>query len=70
MEAIEISIRGELFFFENNLTFQQIQTIIDFMPQYFCKNKEDICVDEFVDTIIHQFQIHLKRIAIIKVIAI
>lgn len=70
MEAIEFSIRGELFFFENNLTFQQIQTIVDFMPQYFCKNKGDICIDEFVATIKHQLQIPLKRIAIIKVIAI
>lgn len=71
MEAIEFSICGELFFFENNLSTSQTTCIKHYATQYFHANqKQHISMESFVAFIENQLQITLKPIKIVKVIAI
>lgn len=68
MEAIELCIHGELFFFENTITPKQGDMLENYMCEYF-KTKRDICINDFVVEVENQLQISLKFIKIVKVIA-
>ena len=56
MEAIELCIQGELFFFENTLSAQQITYLESYTAQYFEKNRNAIRIDDFVTAANEQFQ--------------
>jgi len=71
MDAIELCIHGELFFFENDLTGAEIKLIEDFVMQYFMSNKSQcIYINDFIEAVRAQLQISLHQIKTIKVIAI
>ncbi len=70
MGVIELSIRGDIFLIANNLTAQEIEAVENYAHQCFVVDKRDISIDAFINEIRHVLQISLKRIDIVKVIAI
>lgn len=70
MDVIELSIRGDIFLIANNLTAQEIEAVENYAYQCFVVDKRNICIDAFINEIRHVLQIFLKRINIVKVIAI
>ena len=70
MNVIELSIHGDIFLIANDLTVQEIEAVEAYTYQCFVINKRDIGIDAFLDEIRHVLQISLKRISIVKVIAV
>lgn len=70
MDVIELSIHGDIFLIANNLTAQEIEAVENYTYQCFVINKRDIGIDAFIDEIRHVLQISLKKIDIVKVIAV
>lgn len=70
MGVIELSIHGDIFLIANNLTVQEIAAVENYAYQCFVIRKRDIGIDAFIDEIRHVLQISLKRIEIVKVIAV
>jgi len=70
MDVIELSIHGDIFLIANDLTVQEIEAVEAYMYQCFVINKRDIGIDAVLDEIRHVLQISLKRIDIVKVIAV
>ena len=70
MDVIEISIHGDIFLILNDLTLQEIEAVENYMYQCFVTNKRDIGIDAFIDEIRRTLQISLRRINIVKVIAV
>lgn len=70
MDAIELSIHGDIFLIVSDLSAQEIEAVENYTYNCFVTNKRDICIDAFIDEIRHVLQISLKRIDIVKVIAV
>jgi len=70
MDAIELSIHGDIFLIVSDLSAQEIEAVENYTYNCFVINKRDICIDAFIDEIRHVLQISLKRIDIVKVIAV
>ena len=70
MGVIELSIHGDIFLIANDLTAQEIEAVENYTYHCFVTNKRDIGIDAFIDEIRHILQISLKRIDIVKVIAV
>lgn len=70
MNVIELSIHVDIFLIANDLTVQEIEAVEAYTYQCFVINKRDIGIDAFLDEIRHVLQISLKRIDIVKVIAV
>lgn len=70
MDVIELSIHGDIFLILNDLTLQEIEAVENYMYQCFVTNKRDIGIDAFIDEIRRTLQISLRRINIVKVIAV
>ena len=70
MDVIEFSIHGDIFLIENDLTVQELEAVENYTYYCYMINKRDIGIDAFIDEIRHVLQISLKRIEIIKVIAV
>ena len=70
MDVIELSIHGDIFLILNDLTLQEIEAVENYMYQCFVTNKRDIGIHAFIDEIRRTLQISLRRINIVKVIAV
>ena len=70
MDAIELSIHGDIFLIVSDLSAQEIEAVENYTYNCFVINKRDICIDAFIDEIRHVLQISLKRIDLVKVIAV
>ena len=70
MNVIELSIHGDIFLIANNLTAQETKAVENYIYHCFVINKRDICIDTLIDEIRFFLQISLKRIDIVKVIAV
>ena len=70
MDVIELSIHGDIFLILNDLTLQEIEAVENYMYQCFVTNIRDIGIDAFIDEIRRTLQISLRRINIVKVIAV
>lgn len=71
VEAVEICIRGDLYFFENHLTREQLENLEVFTLEY-CMSRDlnSFNIDEFVDEVESGLHIILRRIRISHVIAV
>lgn len=71
MEAVEVCVRGDLYFFENHLTGEQLEMLKRFTIEY-CMSRElnSFNIDAFVNAVENSLHIVLKRIKISHVIAV
>lgn len=71
MEAVEICIRGDIYFFENHLTIEQLEKLEGFTLEY-CIRRDlnNFNIDKFVNAVGSDLHIVLKRIRISHVIAV
>lgn len=70
MGVIELSIHGDIFLIADDLSMQEIEALENYVYHCFVTNKRDISIDVLIDEIRHVLQISLKRIDIVKVIAV
>ena len=71
MQALELCIRGDLFFFERTLTPNQESRLTDFTYQYFRGEKPAVIdIDTFIATVRNELGFILKPIKITHVIAV
>lgn len=68
ISLIELCIKGELFFFENTLSEDALNTIAETARNFF-KN-EDACVSAFLETLYKKYSIEISLARIEKVIAV
>lgn len=70
---IELSIRGDIFFFLDTLTPQQYQAVSTYAKKRFGKHDDSVSacqIEEFIAEVEQCYAITLKRLCISKVIAI
>lgn len=65
---IELSIKGELFFFENTFSKETLAIIEETAKNYF--STEGACVSSFIETLCEEYSIVMSPAQIEKVIAI
>ncbi len=68
ISLIELCIKGELFFFENTLSEDALDTIKK-TARYFFKS-DDACVSAFLETLYKEYSIEISLARIEKVIAV
>ncbi len=68
ISLIELCIKGELFFFENTLSEDALDTIKE-TARYFFKSK-DACVSSFLEMLYKEYSIEVSLARIEKVIAV
>lgn len=68
IRLIELCIKGELFFFENNFSDEQLVQIEALADIYFLK--ENACISSFVDEVRKKLSLNITIATIEKVIAI
>ena len=68
ISLIELCIKGELFFFENTLSEDELDTIAE-AARYFFKS-EDACVSAFLETLYKEYTIEISLARVEKVIAV
>lgn len=69
LQLIELSVYGELFFFENKLTLNQYDLIKKLAHNFFIKNQKPN-IDLFIITVYNTLNIELSQVKINKVISI
>lgn len=69
LQLIELSVYGELFFFESTLTLSQYDHIKNLAHNFFIKNQKPN-IDLFIATVYNTSNIKLSRVKIHKVICI
>ena len=65
---IELCIKGDLFFFENSFSKEELAKIEDKAKQYF--QKETACLSVFLEEIQKDFSLEINLVKIEKVIAV
>lgn len=68
ISLIELCIKGELFFFENALSEDALDTIKETARCFF--KSDDACVSAFLETLYKEYSIELSLARIEKVIAV
>lgn len=69
LQLIELSVYGELFFFESKLTLSQYNHINKLAHNFFIKNQKPN-IDLFITTVYNTLNIKLCQVKIHKVISI
>lgn len=69
LQLIELSVYGELFFFENKLTSSQYNNI-NMIARSFFKKEQEVNIDLFITTIYNTLGIKLSLAKIYNVISI
>ena len=72
-QLIELSIRGDMFFFLDTLTPQQHEIVSTYAKKRFGKHDDDVSacqIEEFIAEVERCYAITLERLCISKVIAI
>ena len=68
IRLIELCVKGELFFFENTLSEDAINTIEKFAQSFFIN--ENACISAFLEKLYSEYSIEVSFAKIEKVIAV
>ncbi len=68
IRLVEMWIKGELFFFENSFSEEEIERIAEIANNYF--SSEDACISAFFETLHNKYSIKISLARVEKVIAV